>query len=338
MMRWERPLDLLDAAYRLDGTEDDWLSGMVEQMTQIRAPEGVGAGAFSVKGQIDGEGRTSIVSVPLRHVVGQDERGRAHVLKTMLTYMSIPLDLQEQCFFSAVTATTASVITGLGHTLYQDPLWKLSGLDALTAKDTLMLTCHASLRDSVVLFQALRDTTTMRPSELSLLRRLATHVGAAFRLRRHRNVTPDRAEAVLSPWGKVQHLALEARRASVVDGFSRRRHARGRGTAPDAALEVWQGLHDGRWSLVDYLDTDGKSFVLAVRNEPGRDVASALTDRQRAAVALASLGYANKQIAYALGLTATAVAMLLARARAATGVRTRAQLVRAFKRTLAESA
>jgi len=73
-----------------------------------------------------------------------------------------------------------------------------------------------------------------------------------------------------------------------------------------------------------------------VRNEPARDVASTLTDRQRAAVALAALGYGNKQIAYALGLTATAVAMLLARARVATGIRTRAELVRAFKQSLAE--
>jgi DNA-binding CsgD family transcriptional regulator len=97
-------------------------------------------------------------------------------------------------------------------------------------------------------------------------------------------------------------------------------------------LEVWQGLQDGHWSLVDYVDSDGKVFVLAVRNEPARDVASALTERQRAAVALAALGHGNKQVAYALGVTVAAVAMLLARARAATGTRTRVELVRAFKR------
>jgi DNA-binding CsgD family transcriptional regulator len=64
-----------------------------------------------------------------------------------------------------------------------------------------------------------------------------------------------------------------------------------------------------------------------VREEPQQP-------RLLAAIALAALGYGNKQIGYALGLIATAVAMLLARARAATGVRTRAELVRTFKRDL----
>jgi DNA-binding CsgD family transcriptional regulator len=50
--------------------------------------------------------------------------------------------------------------------------------------------------------------------------------------------------------------------------------------------------------------------------------------------ALAALGYANKQIAYPLSLSAAAIAMLLARARAATGSRTRADLVGGFKRSL----
>jgi len=74
-------------------------------------------------------------------------------------------------------------------------------------------------------------------------------------------------------------------------------------------------------------------FVLAVRNEPGREVVCALTDRQRGAVSLASLGYGNKQIAYALGLSVSAVGMLITRARLATGNRTRAELVRTFKRS-----
>jgi DNA-binding NarL/FixJ family response regulator len=85
---------------------------------------------------------------------------------------------------------------------------------------------------------------------------------------------------------------------------------------------------------VDHVDTDGKTFVLTVRNEPARDVASTLTTRQRAVVALAALGYGNKPIAYALGLTPAAVAMSLARARAASGLGTRAELVRAFTRDL----
>lgn len=187
----------------------------------------------------------------------------------------------------------------------------------------------------VVLGVALRKVTALTAAEQRLWQRVATHIGAASRLRHSAGKAPDAADAVLSPAGKLQHLTPGIESAPIKEGFARRRHARSRGTAAEAALEVWQGLHDGRWSLVDYVDTDGKTFVLAVRNQPAREVASTLTDRQRAAVALAALGYGNKQIAYALGLRAAAVAMLLARARVATGVQTRADLVRHFKRTLA---
>jgi DNA-binding CsgD family transcriptional regulator len=111
-----------------------------------------------------------------------------------------------------------------------------------------------------------------------------------------------------------------------------RRTARGRDAASATALEVWHGLRDGRWSLIDYVDAGGRAYLLAVRNARAPEAALTLTERQRAALALAAIGHGNKQIAYALGLTAAAVAMLLARARAATGLRSRAALVCAFKR------
>jgi DNA-binding CsgD family transcriptional regulator len=336
LMRWAQPLDLLEAAYRLDGTDDAWMHGLVEQVGEMQGHDSVGVGGFAATGRIDDEGRTVLKDVQLPNVVNCDDDCRPAVLNAILAYpSSLPPEIQETVVFSSLTASTASVVTGLGTMLHHGPAWQRSGMDALEAGDALFLTCHDGPIGSVVLFSALRDITALNAGELRLYQRIATHVGAAFRLRRNRDARPGRAAAVLSPAGKIEHLAHDEDRRGVKDGFARRRHARKRGVSPDAALEVWQGLYDGRWSLVDYLDTDGKSFVLAVRNEPARDIASALTDRQRAAVALASLGYANKQIAYALGLTATAVAMLLARARAATGVRTRAELVRAFKRTLA---
>ena len=70
---------------------------------------------------------------------------------------------------------------------------------------------------------------------------------------------------------------------------------------------------------------------MALRNDPPRDVAAALTVRQRTAVALAAIGYDNKQIANELSLTMSGAAMLLARARGRARLRTRAELVRAFR-------
>ena len=77
--------------------------------------------------------------------------------------------------------------------------------------------------------------------------------------------------------------------------------------------------------------------MLAVENAPSPDIVGVLTERQRAVLSLAALGYGNKQIAYALGVTQAAVAMSLRRARLAAGFNTRAQLVRSFKFSLTRS-
>jgi hypothetical protein len=36
----------------------------------------------------------------------------------------------------------------------------------------------------------------------------------------------------------------------------------------DEALELWQGLVAGRWSLVEQFDSDGRRFLVARKNDP----------------------------------------------------------------------
>lgn len=45
------------------------------------------------------------------------------------------------------------------------------------------------------------------------------------------------------------------------------RTASGRSDA-DTAMQAWEGLVRGRWSLVDRFDTDGKRFIVAIKNDP----------------------------------------------------------------------
>ena len=96
--------------------------------------------------------------------------------------------------------------------------------------------------------------------------------------------------------------------------------------ATDAAA-IWRGLQAGRWSLVERVDVAGKCFVVAVEKPPAPRRAVALTPRQRAACGLAVLGQSNKEIGYALGISTAAATMLLGRARAAFGARTRVELI-----------
>lgn len=171
--------------------------------------------------------------------------------------------------------------------------------------------------------------------------RVASHLGAAYRLRRRlaaarllRRCTPWGADAVLSPSGRVEHV--ESHEARTRDARDRLRDAaiaidRARGRLrridPDVALGQWMGLVDGRWSLVDKFDHDGKRYVLARRNEPLAPGLEVLTERERAISAYAALGHHNKLIAYDLGIAHSTVRVLLARAAAKLGARTRAELV-----------
>jgi DNA-binding NarL/FixJ family response regulator len=100
-----------------------------------------------------------------------------------------------------------------------------------------------------------------------------------------------------------------------------------RDSDPEQALEIWKALVRGRWSMVDWFDTDGRRFVLALPNAPHVTDPRGLTERESQVVAYAVLGQTNKMIAYRLGLSGSRVSMLLRSAMRKLNVQTRSQLV-----------
>jgi DNA-binding CsgD family transcriptional regulator len=166
--------------------------------------------------------------------------------------------------------------------------------------------------------------------------RLAAHISAGLRLR---IATRDQAEgadgeAVVTPSGKVEHAvgpakepeALASLRAAAV-AVDRARGAMRR-EDPDEAVSLWRGLVEGRWSLVDRFDHDGKRMYVARRNDPGIPAPTTLSERDRQIVAYAAMGLGNKEIAYALGLSAGTIGERVASAMEKLGLRSRAELVR----------
>jgi DNA-binding NarL/FixJ family response regulator len=93
-----------------------------------------------------------------------------------------------------------------------------------------------------------------------------------------------------------------------------------------AAVDMWQALVSGRWSLIDRFESDGRRFTVAIENEPRVADPRALSPRERCVVQLAARGHANKSIAYSLGLAAGTVGALLARALRKLGLGSRAEL------------
>lgn len=171
--------------------------------------------------------------------------------------------------------------------------------------------------------------------EVALLTRIAVHLGAGHRLATAATAShPDRADAVLSPRGKLLHAENEAkqRRGALDDGWRRRTEARKSRDDADYAMTVWRGLIAGRWSLVDHFDTDGKRLVLAMRNAPSIEPMGALSEREKQVTALAAMGHRDKEIAYSLGLSSSAVAAALRRARAKLRASSRAALAAKWRR------
>src|SRR6185503_1950304 len=112
----------------------------------------------------------------------------------------------------------------------------------------------------------------------------------------------------------------------------RRERARGRMRRVDAdeAAQLWSVLVSGRWSIVDFVDRDGKRLLLARKNPVGGPDIAALTAEERDVVWLATQGHSRKYIAYELGLSVAQVGRRLASAMRKLRVPSRRDLVRRF--------
>lgn len=173
---------------------------------------------------------------------------------------------------------------------------------------------------------------TLTPRAHGALERIAAHLAAAARLRLHASDL-DTAEAILDPQGRLQHASADplavSHRKDLARAVHRIERARTRTLRhdPEQSLELWQALVEGHWSVVDHVDTDGKRLIVARRNEPLDRTSKAISDGRRQVLALASLGYSNKLIAYELGLSPAAVSGHLKRGLAQLGLNSRQELI-----------
>jgi DNA-binding CsgD family transcriptional regulator len=213
-------------------------------------------------------------------------------------------------------------------------------------KDVLYLTAADPRGSGVVIVAPLAEVTRLSPQDAQRWQMLAAHVDAGNRLRQSLQHGDDlRDERAASDLPHDAEAIFDARSLRVTDAVGRAKEpaatqrlrqaavavdrARGkmRKTDPEKALEIWKALVRGRWSIVDWFDSDGRRFVLAIPNEPHLTDPRGLTERESQVVAYAALGNTNKMIAYHLGLSTSRVSMLLRSAMRKLAIRTRAQLV-----------
>lgn len=181
---------------------------------------------------------------------------------------------------------------------------------ACHARDVVALKGRDPTGFGIWLGALLTQTGLATPVEHAVFDRIATHLAAAYRARRALDgaaLSLDHGEAILRADGKIEHArgdaetaeSREALREATI-GFDKARTKAVR-SDPERALELWQGLVDARWSLLDHFDHDGKHFIVARRNDAGVPGLAELTERERQVVAYAALGHDNKIIAYDLG-------------------------------------
>jgi DNA-binding NarL/FixJ family response regulator len=140
----------------------------------------------------------------------------------------------------------------------------------------------------------------------------------------------------LTPDGRCEHAAPAAQTKETRETLRLAARAidRARGKlrkhSAEEAIEAWQALTDGRWSLVDRFDADGRRYLIALPNAPHLRDPRGLSEREAQVAAYTALGHSTKYVGYELGLGANTVSFHLKNALKKLGLRDRAELVRSF--------
>lgn len=319
-----KTIDFLETAYDGDGTDEEWQSRVLDGVMSIVGA--VNGAVCHVDSGIDAEGVFRVHTIDTRTQRGPLARPSAGGPM----WAQVPPTILARLFGRSLAMTFRELI---GNQSPADiPAWRESWLDPIV--DNLGIVARDPTGPGCLVIAATTEPLQIPRREQKLLDRVSYHFSAAVRLRRgHRARWMDDAEVIMSPSGKVLHAQEQApdKRDALDEARRRRDEARKMKHDPEAALEIWRGLVGGRWSLIDHFDSDGKRFLLAMKNAPVVDRRADLTPRERRVCALAAMGHRDKEIAYMLGLSLASVTAALHRARGKLGVKSRTELATTWR-------
>jgi DNA-binding CsgD family transcriptional regulator len=276
-----------------------------------------------------GEGEIAQVQT-WRHAGASDEIQKASVKYAV----KVPKEV-ERAWFRQGLIDTASHISD-GSRRFFEVIASKTG----TIRDGLFINAMDPNGGGVYVAILLPEQTTLSSAERARWEMLGAHLTAGHRMwaaigsvKAPSTPLPCGAEAVVDPKTfEVMDAAGPAKdrsTASMLRDCARRvDRARGRlrKTDPDEALQTWWALMHGRWSIVDWFDSDGRRFVLGVPNAPDLGDPRGLTEIELQVATYAALGETGKLISYRLGVTRGTVSHELNAAMRKLGVKTQAQL------------
>lgn len=325
-------IDLVEAAYNLEVPPAEWLPNV------LRAGEpllDLGMGYYGVIAS-----GASEQGVPIVTQMHAAEGAEDLPVQVMRAAQEVGPDLVKL----AAEASLGRVVV-LSEVRSQWP----RAYEALTRQvgcgDMLSLTAVDPGHEGVNISIPTSDLIELDPKQRRHWQMLEVHLAAGHRLRRSLDgqstapgvpmtEMPLNAEALVDParfvvaeaTGDAQGAEAAAtirEAARIVD------KARGplRNRDPEEALRLWQGLVRGRWTLVDWFDTDGRRFVLARPNAPRIADPRGLSELEAQIATYASHGESSKMIGYRLGLSPSYISRLLKDAMRKLSVKTQPQLV-----------
>lgn len=312
-------VDIVRAAYRLDIDDDRWLDGIVD-VVRSRIDHGLGVYAHYYRAPSPDQ----FAAGPIRFYGCSDEIvSFAHRVIAEATP-----EIIRMVHLSHPFGTTSDV---LGREVLEAQL--VDSAPPHGVVDSIGLNAVDPIGNGCIISAPLPQISRIPKSRRALWTRVTAHFAAGHRLRCGLGAVPslDTADAVLDARGRVKHATGRAAstraRETLVQAVAKIQQAHGKRIEPLAALDLWTALVDGTWSIVDRIDTDGKAFYVAWRNDPGVPLHRTLSSRELQIASYAALGHSNKLIAYSLGIGASTVATHLTSAQAKLGVRGRVALI-----------
>jgi len=334
---------VVEAAYLLDGSEEDWLRRLATALQAVARTD-LGIVGYHCDFHPEGDLLRSIVRTA---EVPDEAVGELRTLSTLLERShdgtASPDEQEEAAPLQAALrhgAAEPSTMLLMSDRANPGP-HRTHDLGTGLQDQLTLVSTHIDGTGCTAFIGGLLEPGSLRPAERAMYQRLHAHIQSGLRLRRRLASAGERPSgvdappggAVLDAEGTVIHASGEAKEAgrreelsiaaSRIDAARSQRSGRG----PEA-LKLWEGLVDGSWSLVERLDTDGRRFLLAHRNRQDVRDPRGLSPMETRVVGLAIRGYADKLIGYHLGIATGTASSHLAKAMRKLGLGKRSELLR----------
>jgi len=319
-----RLLELLDRLYDLEAEDDAWLRGIAVAVCPL---VDCGAGANVTILRVGATGTTLIGSVSLAHDVVAMWTGFQRAVPPETLWEA---EMVGPITNAARTAPRVRRYARAGHAAM--------GVHSYTGINSLPV---PQVRVSIGIPNPGGDCEFWPDRDRATWERIAAHLGAAYRLR-SRRARREPPAMVVDAEGRLLHaepeVAAGPARDPLLAALTAVGRARRTAMPPEAVLTAWRALHDGRWSIVESVERDGRRLLIARTNAPLEEVAprdppargaapvAMLSTAERRVVTALGHGHSNKRIADDLGIAISTVATLLTRARRKLGCTSRVEL------------